>query len=131
MDKIFSPPGFMPHRSCLLWALPLLGLYVIRDAFITLGHYTIPRVLIFLAFKGFTAVTSNIPAFLVWHVIPKALAQRSKGLIKANTELTWIHHLAIGREEWMIQLRHQIHQLARELGKKPYYHLSGIRWDFA
>lgn len=51
ITTVLGSPEFEPHGSCFLWTQPLLGLYVISDAVITLAYYSIPIALIYFVRK--------------------------------------------------------------------------------
>lgn len=42
LKGLIFPGGFMPHGSCCLWSLSLIGLRVVSDSLIALSYLSIP-----------------------------------------------------------------------------------------
>jgi hypothetical protein len=105
--------------------------------------------------KALTAAISVITAILVWPLIPKLLAlpspaqleaankdlqreiverrrtetalrERSAELSRSNADLERFNRLAVGREQRMIDLKREVNDLLRQVGKPPAYDLSAI-----
>lgn len=52
------------------------------------------------------------------------LMQKTEELLRINTELGRFNRVAVGRELKMIELKREINELCRQLGKEPAYNLS-------
>jgi predicted RNase H-like nuclease (RuvC/YqgF family) len=55
-----------------------------------------------------------------------ALRERSAELSRSNADLERFNRLAVGREQRMIDLKREVNDLLRQVGKPPAYDLSAI-----
>lgn len=107
------------------------------------------------AVKVATACVSFLTAWLLWPLIPKALAlpspaqletanralqqeisehrrterelaRRVEELSRSNDDLERFNRSAVGREQRMIELKRQVNRLLHDVGKPPAYNLSFV-----
>ena len=59
--------------------------------------------------------------------LEKRVAKRTKELAQSNAKLERFNRLAVGREERMLELKGQVNELSKALGKPPPYDLSFLQ----
>ena len=86
--------------------------------------------------KGLTAIISICTAILMIPIMPKALAfpsmtqlieqlsKKSQELTQLNEDLEKFKYMALGREDRVIELKKEVNELAKELGRTGPYHRS-------
>ncbi len=86
--------------------------------------------------KGLTAFISIVTAIMLIPITPKALkfpslhqlnqelTRQSEELAAANEDLEKFKHMALGREDRVLELKKEVNKLSKDLGLAPPYKLT-------